>query len=67
MAKHWPQSPQTTVSIVPVFEKDSGLSRTRMATPSGFTSAALDVDGSCDRLCGRHYGIQSSEVVALPR
>ena len=67
MANRWPQLLQTTVSIRIAVEGASASLRRRLATPFDFTSAALDVDGNCDRRLGRPRGIRSAEFVALLR
>jgi len=53
MPNRWPQLPQTTVSISTALEAVSEGPRRRRATPFGFTSAALDVDGDCGRCVAR--------------
>jgi len=61
MANCWPHLLQTTVSIRIAFGGCSASRPRRLATPFGFTSAALDADGNCDRRLVRHRGIRSAE------
>lgn len=67
MAKRWPQLPQTTVSGGFVSEASSAAARKRVATPLGFTSAALDVAGDRDRPYGRRRVVRSSGLVVSLR
>jgi len=67
MAKRWPQLPQTTVSGGLVSEARSASARKRIATPLGFTTAALDADGSCDRLFVHRREARSAGLVVSPR
>ena len=64
MANRCPHFPQTTVSIVIALEDSFGNLFRRIATPFGFTSAALDVDVVPDGRLARHHGSRRSAEFA---